>query len=46
LSGSAGGIAEALHGIPGWIVEEGLARLDDDLRHVVERFQAAHIPPP
>jgi ADP-ribosylglycohydrolase len=41
-----GGIAEAMHGIPRWIVEEGLARLDDDLRDVVERFRAVHIPPP
>jgi ADP-ribosylglycohydrolase len=41
-----GGIAEAMHGIPPWIVEEGLARLDDDLRGVVEHFRAIHTPPP
>jgi ADP-ribosylglycohydrolase len=41
-----GGIAEAMHSIPDWIVEEGLARLDDNLRDVVEPFRAVHIPPP
>jgi ADP-ribosylglycohydrolase len=40
-----GGIAKALLGIPGWIAEEALAWLDD-LRDVVERFRAIHIPPP
>ena len=34
-----GGIAEAMFGIPGWIAEEALARLDDDLRDVVERSE-------
>ena len=40
-----GGIAEALFGIPDWIADEALARLDDDLRDVVERFRAIHILP-
>jgi ADP-ribosylglycohydrolase len=40
-----GGIAEAMFGIPGWIAEETMIRLDDDLRDVVERFRAIHIPP-
>jgi ADP-ribosylglycohydrolase len=37
-----GGIAEALFGVPEWIAEEALARLDDDLRDVVERFRAVY----
>jgi ADP-ribosylglycohydrolase len=37
-----GGIAEALFGVPKWIAEEALARLDDDLRDVVERFRAVY----
>ena len=40
-----GGIAEALFGIPNWIADEAFARLDDDLRDVVERFRAIHILP-
>jgi ADP-ribosylglycohydrolase len=35
-------IAEALFDIPGWITEEALARLDYDLRAVVERFRAVY----
>jgi ADP-ribosylglycohydrolase len=41
-----GGIAEATFGIPNWIAEEALTRLNDDLQNVVERFQVIHIPPP
>jgi ADP-ribosylglycohydrolase len=37
-----GGIAEALFGIPDWIAEEALARLDNDLRDVVERLRAVY----
>jgi ADP-ribosylglycohydrolase len=37
-----GGIAEALFGVPEWIAEEALARLDNDLRDVVERFRAVY----
>jgi ADP-ribosylglycohydrolase len=37
-----GGIAEALFGIPDWIAKEAPARLDDDLRSVVERFRAVY----
>jgi ADP-ribosylglycohydrolase len=37
-----GGIAEALFGVPEWIAEEALARLDNDLRAVVERFRAVY----
>jgi ADP-ribosylglycohydrolase len=37
-----GGIAEALFGVPEGIAEEALARLDNDLRDVVERFRAVY----
>ncbi|APE31669.1 hypothetical protein BOX17_12320 [Halomonas aestuarii] len=43
LACMAGGMAEAFHGgVPAPIAEETLARLDPDLRAVVEAFRARH----
>lgn len=38
----AGSLAEPLHGIPDWMASEALARLDEPLRDVVERFRARY----
>lgn len=35
----AGAIAEAAFGVPGWIRKEAMARLDDRLRGIVEKFE-------
>jgi hypothetical protein len=43
LARIAGGIAGAMFGIPGWIVEEALARLDD-LRDLVKRLSSDPYP--
>ena len=35
----AGAIAEAFYGVPDWIRKEAMARLDDRLRGIVEKFE-------